>query len=95
MNFARHVPRVTISIHRPAIVTARTTQETHNPRISAQTVRNRLREIGVRSRRPYAFIHSGGFYLTLYIDIGQFCISNTTVKTYADLIVNSNCLNRD
>ena len=38
---------------RPATVTARTTPGTHNARISGQTVRNHLRENGVRPRRPY------------------------------------------
>ena len=47
--------------YRPVTVTARRTQETHNPRFSAQTVRNRMREIGVRSGRPHVFIHSGVF----------------------------------
>lgn len=37
----------------PATVTARTTPGRHNARISDQTVRNRLREHGLRSRRPY------------------------------------------
>ena len=37
----------------PATVTARTTPGTHNQRISDQTVRNRLREVGLRPRRPY------------------------------------------
>ena len=37
----------------PATMTARTTPGTHNPRISTQTVRNRLRENVVRPRRPY------------------------------------------
>ncbi|CAC5406901.1 unnamed protein product [Mytilus coruscus] len=36
----------------PATITARQTPRRHNPRISAQTVRNRLREAGLRSRRP-------------------------------------------
>ena len=36
----------------PATITARQTPGRHNPRISAQTVRNRLREAGLRSRRP-------------------------------------------
>ena len=35
----------------PATMIARTTLETHNPRISAQTVTHRLREIGERT--PY------------------------------------------
>ena len=35
----------------PATMIARTTLETHNPRISAQTVTHRLREIG--ERPPY------------------------------------------
>ena len=34
---------------RPVRMIARTTPETHNPRISAQTVTHRLREIGKRS----------------------------------------------
>lgn len=37
----------------PAVVTARNTPGTHNNRISAQTVINRLRERGIRARRPY------------------------------------------
>ncbi|CAC5420354.1 unnamed protein product [Mytilus coruscus] len=36
----------------PATITARQTPGRHNPRISAQTVRNRLRAAGLRSRRP-------------------------------------------
>ena len=36
----------------PATVTARQTQGRHNPRISAQTVCNRLKAAGLRSRRP-------------------------------------------
>ena len=36
----------------PATIIARTTPGTHNPRISAQTVKHRLREIG--ERPPYA-----------------------------------------
>ena len=36
----------------PATVAARQTQGRHNPRISAQTVRNRLKAAGLRSRRP-------------------------------------------
>uniref|UniRef100_A0AAZ3SBX0 Transposase Tc1-like domain-containing protein n=1 Tax=Oncorhynchus tshawytscha TaxID=74940 RepID=A0AAZ3SBX0_ONCTS len=35
-----------------AITTARVTTGTHNPSISAQTVRNRLREAGQRACRP-------------------------------------------
>ena len=37
----------------PATVTAAVTPGTHNPRISAQTVRNRLAEDGLYGRRPY------------------------------------------
>ena len=37
---------------RPATMIARTTLGSHNPRISAQTVTHRLREIG--ERHPYA-----------------------------------------
>uniref|UniRef100_A0AAZ3P761 Transposase Tc1-like domain-containing protein n=1 Tax=Oncorhynchus tshawytscha TaxID=74940 RepID=A0AAZ3P761_ONCTS len=35
-----------------ATTTAQITPETHNPSISAQTVRNRLREAGPRAYRP-------------------------------------------
>ena len=38
---------------RTAVETAQVTPGTHNNRISAGTVRNRLREFGVRPRRPY------------------------------------------
>ena len=38
---------------RPATVTAVEVRGTHNARISAQTVRNRLRSAGLRARRPY------------------------------------------
>ena len=37
----------------PASVTARNTPGTHNNRISGKTVINRLRERGIRARRPY------------------------------------------
>ena len=36
----------------PATVTARQTQGRHNPRIFAQTIRNRLKAAGLRSCRP-------------------------------------------
>ena len=36
---------------RPMTIIAKTTQGTYNPRVSAQTVTHRLREIGVRP--PY------------------------------------------
>ena len=36
-----------------ATATAANTPELHNNRISAQTVRNRLRENGLHTRRPY------------------------------------------
>ena len=36
----------------PPTVTATQTPERHNPRISAQTVQNRLREANLRARRP-------------------------------------------
>ena len=35
------------------VVTAANTRGIHNNRISAQTARNRLREAGLRARRPY------------------------------------------
>ena len=38
---------------RTAVETAQATLGTHNNRISADTVRNRLREFGLRPRRPY------------------------------------------
>ena len=38
--------------YRMATTTARVTPGTHNPSISAQTVRNRLREAGLRACRP-------------------------------------------
>ena len=38
---------------RTAVETAQLTPGTHNNRISADTVRNRLREFGLRPRRPY------------------------------------------
>lgn len=38
---------------RTAVETAQTIHGTHNNRISAGTVRNRLREFGLRARRPY------------------------------------------
>ena len=38
---------------RTAVETAQVTSGTHNNRISADTVRDRLREFGLRSRRPY------------------------------------------
>ena len=38
---------------RPATWTANTTPGRHNQRISAQTVRNRLRSVQLRARRPY------------------------------------------
>uniref|UniRef100_A0AAZ3SCD2 Transposase Tc1-like domain-containing protein n=1 Tax=Oncorhynchus tshawytscha TaxID=74940 RepID=A0AAZ3SCD2_ONCTS len=38
--------------NRMATTTARVTPGTHNPSISAQTVRNRLREAGLRACRP-------------------------------------------
>uniref|UniRef100_A0AAZ3QBJ4 Transposase Tc1-like domain-containing protein n=1 Tax=Oncorhynchus tshawytscha TaxID=74940 RepID=A0AAZ3QBJ4_ONCTS len=38
--------------YRMATITARITPGTHNPSISAQTVRNRLREAGMRACRP-------------------------------------------
>ena len=37
----------------PAVATSRNTPGTHNNRISAQTVINRLRERGIRARRTY------------------------------------------
>lgn len=39
---------------RPASVTACETPGTHNPRVSADTIRRRLRERGLHARRPYA-----------------------------------------
>ena len=36
-----------------AVETSQLTPETHNNRLSADTVRNRLREFGLRPRRPY------------------------------------------
>ena len=38
---------------RTAVETAQATPGTHNNRISADAVRNRLREFGLRPRRPY------------------------------------------
>ena len=38
---------------RTAVETAQVTSGTHNNRISVDTVRNRLREFGLRPRRPY------------------------------------------
>ena len=64
---------------RPVIMIARTTPGTHNPRISAQTVTHRLREIG--EKKPYtlyvlyaAFL----FWLSIcaYVAIGQQFRSN-------------------
>ena len=45
-------------------VTARTIPQTHNPRISAQTVTNHLREIG---ERPLYLFYMRRFFLALYI----------------------------
>ena len=46
---------------------ARTTQATHNPRISAQTVTNRLREIG--KIRPYTkYVLYAAFFFGLVYD---------------------------
>lgn len=39
--------------NRPATVTARETPGRNNPRISAQTVRRRLRSAGIKGRKPY------------------------------------------
>ena len=41
--------------YRMATTTAQVTPGTHNPSISAQTVRNRLREAGLRACRPAVF----------------------------------------
>ena len=50
----RHIRLVHLrNRQRPATVTAREIRGRHNDRISAQTVRNRLRRFGLRARRPY------------------------------------------
>ena len=52
-NFQVGKSTITRNRFRTAVERAQVTPGTHNNRISADTVRNRLREFGLRPRRPY------------------------------------------
>ena len=54
--------------YRPVTMIARTTPETHNPRISAQTVTLRLREIGeIPSYTMYVLYAAFLFWPSIYL----------------------------
>ncbi|XP_071019637.1 uncharacterized protein [Oncorhynchus clarkii lewisi] len=73
----------TSHLYRMATTTARVTPEMHNPSISAQTVRNRLREAGLRACKPVVrqFLtrhHRQQCFLwqkVLFTDESQFCFT--------------------
>ena len=57
---------------RPVTMIARTTPGTHNPRISAENVTNRLKEIGERPPYPHIqcmFYMRGFFFGLVYIQL--------------------------
>jgi hypothetical protein len=61
-----------------AVDTARRTPGIRNNRISDQTVRNRLRQSGLRSRRPLKGIETGLHPIPLHhrLQIGRFFLHN-------------------
>ena len=67
----------------------RTTTGTNNPRIRVKSVKNRLREICVRLRRPYVFIHSKIFiWSSIYVTksmVSRFFMTYSNCKQYLEI----------
>ena len=68
---------------RPVIMIARTTPGTHNPRISAQTVTHRLREIGEKTPYTLYVLYAAFFFGFVHLFVMHDTVKVTLIQFYA------------